>query len=67
MSAPWPPPSRPERPRWGAGDDERLAAVMARLGVAEAELDRLEDLQRARRRAFWVAFVVGVLIALVLF
>jgi hypothetical protein len=55
MSAPWPPPSRPEQPWDGisAADWQALADLFARLDQVSDELAAAE---RARRGRFWLGW-----------
>lgn len=66
MGAPWAPPQRPREPEPSGEPETRLAGVLARLEVAEAELARMEREAAARRRWWWVAFALGLMLAIVL-
>lgn len=76
MSAPWPPPERPERRperarQWGesvpASARRDLEAALDRCLAILAELEVAElAAERRRRRQWWGMFGLGLVVALVL-
>jgi hypothetical protein len=69
MSAPWPPPSRPEQPRPFGRSPVQSAhdAIEATAERCLALLDEIEaERRRWRRRQFVVGCLVGLALALVL-